>query len=236
MSPLDFLDESSLTVQAAPGQAAVKQKKQPQPYTRISESFLREIGYDPRQFAADIRNARRQHFAQAAANTAQSTAGASDKTASPIDKKQKEEDAPQPPLEDRKALLARLPLDMPAWKREKILRRHRDQTQGHWSPVKKLSREDMDKVRVLHSADPDTYSTRALSSTFKVSYEAIRRILHSKFVPTPERQRDMDTKRKEARIKWRQDIVSKERKQANASSADAPHPPPKSSKQSTPNR
>lgn len=58
--------------------------------------------------------------------------------------------------------------------------------QDGWNPRRKLSPDDMASVRHLHAQDPDKYSTPALSEQFKVSPEAIRRILKSKWRPTEE--------------------------------------------------
>lgn len=53
-----------------------------------------------------------------------------------------------------------------------------------WKPPRKLSRQAMDGLRELHHYDPQTFSTRVLSDRFKISPEAVRRILKSKWEPT----------------------------------------------------
>ena len=50
-----------------------------------------------------------------------------------------------------------------------------------WNPRKKLSPDAMDGIRGLHEQDPIKYSTPVLAEQFKVSAEAIRRILKSKW-------------------------------------------------------
>ncbi|EKG10978.1 Neugrin-related protein [Macrophomina phaseolina MS6] len=55
-----------------------------------------------------------------------------------------------------------------------------------WQPRKKLSPDAMDGIRQLHASDPDTYTTPVLANEFKVSPEAIRRILKSKWRPKEE--------------------------------------------------
>ncbi|KIX02078.1 required for respiratory growth protein 9, mitochondrial [Rhinocladiella mackenziei CBS 650.93] len=55
-----------------------------------------------------------------------------------------------------------------------------------WNPRKKLSPDAMEGIRALHEQDPEKYSTPVLAETFKVSPEAIRRILKSKWRPTEE--------------------------------------------------
>ena len=53
-----------------------------------------------------------------------------------------------------------------------------------WVPRKKLSPDALEGVRKLHAQDPEKYSTEALAAHFKVSPEAIRRILKSKWRPS----------------------------------------------------
>ena len=51
-----------------------------------------------------------------------------------------------------------------------------------WNPRKKLSPDAMEGIRGLHEQDPIKYSTAVLAQQFKVSPEAIRRILKSKWL------------------------------------------------------
>jgi hypothetical protein len=53
-----------------------------------------------------------------------------------------------------------------------------------WNPRKKLSPDTMEGIRHLHSTQPDKFTTPVLSQHFKVSPEAIRRILKSKWQPS----------------------------------------------------
>ncbi|KLJ07372.1 hypothetical protein EMPG_17150 [Blastomyces silverae] len=55
-----------------------------------------------------------------------------------------------------------------------------------WNPRKRLHPDTLDTIRHLHQQDPNTYSTPVLAQEFKVSPEAIRRILKSKWQPNPE--------------------------------------------------
>lgn len=72
-----------------------------------------------------------------------------------------------------------------------------------WSPPKKLSREAMEGLRALHAHDPDTFTTPMLADKFKISPEAVRRILRSKWTPSEERRVELlekeDKLRQEAR-------------------------------------
>ena len=75
---------------------------------------------------------------------------------------------------------------------------------SRWSPPRKLSREALSLVRLLHKSDPDLFSTPVLAERFRVSAEAIRRILKSRFeLPGAEADR-REAKRKEERIKERE--------------------------------
>ena len=55
-----------------------------------------------------------------------------------------------------------------------------------WNPRKKLSPDTMEGIRHLHSTQPDKFTTPILADHFKVSPEAIRRILKSKWRPSDE--------------------------------------------------
>ncbi|KAF4542967.1 Neugrin-related protein [Lasiodiplodia theobromae] len=59
-----------------------------------------------------------------------------------------------------------------------------------WQPRKKLSPDAMDGIRTLHQSDPELYTTPVLANEFKVSPEAIRRILRSKWRPEDEEQEE----------------------------------------------
>ncbi|MCJ1391495.1 Required for respiratory growth protein 9 mitochondrial [Xylographa bjoerkii] len=55
-----------------------------------------------------------------------------------------------------------------------------------WAPRKRLSPDALDGIRALHAQYPEKYSTAVLAEQFKVSPEAIRRILKSKWRPNDE--------------------------------------------------
>ncbi|KAF9485058.1 hypothetical protein BDN70DRAFT_706756 [Pholiota conissans] len=57
-----------------------------------------------------------------------------------------------------------------------------------WSPPHKLSRQAMDALRDLHRADPATFTAPILADRFKISPEAVRRILKSKWTPSAAKQ------------------------------------------------
>lgn len=56
----------------------------------------------------------------------------------------------------------------------------------NWNPRKRISPDALAGIRALHSKQPDVYTTPVLAAHFKVSAEAIRRILKSKWQPSEE--------------------------------------------------
>ncbi|KAI0449616.1 hypothetical protein F5B21DRAFT_493688 [Xylaria acuta] len=57
-----------------------------------------------------------------------------------------------------------------------------------WRPRKRLSPDALDGIRALHTQFPEQYTTDVLAKHFEVSPEAIRRILKSKWTPSPEEE------------------------------------------------
>ncbi|CAO3646153.1 unnamed protein product [Cunninghamella blakesleeana] len=53
-----------------------------------------------------------------------------------------------------------------------------------WKPIKRVSRTTMDKIRTLNKMKPDVYNAVTLATEFKLSTEAVKRILKSKFQPS----------------------------------------------------
>ena len=68
-----------------------------------------------------------------------------------------------------------------------------------WAPPRKISRDGMDGMRQLRALDPETFTTKVLSERFKISPEAVRRILKSKWTPSKERKNEMVKREKAAR-------------------------------------
>ncbi|PYH44219.1 mitochondrial ribosome assembly protein RRG9 [Aspergillus saccharolyticus JOP 1030-1] len=64
-----------------------------------------------------------------------------------------------------------------------------------WNPPKKLSPDAMEGIRHLHQMAPDQFTTPVLAEQFKVSPEAIRRILKSKW-------RASETEMEDRRKRW----------------------------------
>ena len=57
-----------------------------------------------------------------------------------------------------------------------------------WLPRKRLSPDTLEGIRALHAQYPDRFTTPILADQFKVSPEAIRRILKSKWRPNDEEE------------------------------------------------
>lgn len=79
-----------------------------------------------------------------------------------------------------------------------------------WSPPKKLSREAMDALRQLHHADPAQFTTALLADKFRVSPEAVRRILKSKWEPSVEKRTRLAIREREERAAFRKGAVNRE--------------------------
>ncbi|CCE66147.1 hypothetical protein TPHA_0O01800 [Tetrapisispora phaffii CBS 4417] len=70
---------------------------------------------------------------------------------------------------------------LPEWKKQNIALKKKFNGE-RWNPLKKLSRLEMNNVKLLKSNFPDMTATQ-LANQFKVSPETIRRILKSKWTP-----------------------------------------------------
>jgi hypothetical protein len=92
------------------------------------------------------------------------------------------------------------PRSLPEWQREKLALRAKFDGAA-WAPPKRISREAMDLVRSLAQADPKVYTTPALAAKFKISPEAVRRILRSNFELPGEEREQRERRRKEERMK-----------------------------------
>ncbi|KAG1753627.1 uncharacterized protein EDB91DRAFT_1030873, partial [Suillus paluster] len=92
------------------------------------------------------------------------------------------EDEP-PPRRRKRAPVEDTPEE---WKRHRLAIKEAF-PQG-WSPPRKLSREAMDGLRAMHIYDRRTFSTPVLAEKFKISPEAVRRILRSKWEPSREQR------------------------------------------------
>jgi len=71
-----------------------------------------------------------------------------------------------------------------------------------WSPPHKLSRQAMDGLRVLHMHDPETFTTPVLANKFRISPEAVRRILKSRWEPTTEQRARLVRREMKDKEEW----------------------------------
>jgi hypothetical protein len=71
-----------------------------------------------------------------------------------------------------------------------------------WAPPRKLSRDAMDGMRTLHNYDPTTFSTPMLAERFRISPEAVRRILKSRWEPSRDQRVRMAERDKVVRQAW----------------------------------
>ncbi|KAJ1651314.1 Required for respiratory growth protein 9 mitochondrial [Dispira simplex] len=76
------------------------------------------------------------------------------------------------------------PLTSQGWRRRKE-EQHRVLQDQPWRPKKRVARSTMERIRFLQANLPDTFTIPRLAAEFHISFEAVRRILKSKFEPTP---------------------------------------------------
>lgn len=85
-------------------------------------------------------------------------------------------------------------------------RRHREKIKevfpDGWNPTRKVSRDAMDGLRSLHAFDKDTFSCAVLADKFKISPEAVRRILRSKWEPSREKRAQLAERERRSREEW----------------------------------
>ena len=79
-----------------------------------------------------------------------------------------------------------------------------------WAPPRKLSREAMDALRQLNRMEPQSFTTAVLADKFKISPEAVRRILKSKWEPSVEKRTKMAMKEREFRQAFMKERREKE--------------------------
>jgi hypothetical protein len=75
--------------------------------------------------------------------------------------------------------------ERPSWQQQKAALKEKLGGEA-WNPRKKLSPDTMEGIRHLHNTQPTKFTTPILAEHFKVSPEAIRRILKSKWRPSDE--------------------------------------------------
>ena len=85
--------------------------------------------------------------------------------------------------------LSQQPHQREPWQVQKSALTDKFGSQG-WKPRKRLSPDALEGIRALHTQYPEKYTTPVLADQFKVSPEAIRRILKSKWRPNEEEEAD----------------------------------------------
>jgi hypothetical protein len=110
---------------------------------------------------------------------------------------------PPAPLRARRGPAAPTPAEHAAHARTLRERFPKSEADGvSWAPPRRLSRQAMDGVRALHAHDPAQFSTPALAARFKVSAEAVRRILRSRWAPPADVAQRLAQRDKDARDAW----------------------------------
>lgn len=102
----------------------------------------------------------------------------------------------------------------PGFLRQKVQRKptpgptraHREKMEdlfpGGWSPPHKLSRQAMDGLRVLHAHNPETFTTPVLAAKFRISPEAVRRILKSSWEPSADQRARLARREMKDKEEW----------------------------------
>ncbi|KAM0747395.1 hypothetical protein T439DRAFT_383513 [Meredithblackwellia eburnea MCA 4105] len=94
------------------------------------------------------------------------------------------------------------PENLPGWALHR--RSIKKQFPDGWDPPRKLSREAMNFVRALHQHSPQQFTVPALAERFRISPEAVTRILKSKFVMSEEENERREKRRRERKEAERQ--------------------------------
>ncbi|EED83102.1 predicted protein [Postia placenta Mad-698-R] len=94
-----------------------------------------------------------------------------------------------------------------------------------WAPPRRLSREAMDGLRAMHAADPEMFATPVLAERFRISPEAVRRILKSRWEPTREQRVRIAERERRAKEEWIQERRMEEREQQMEIEREAARPP-----------
>ncbi|SCU94129.1 LADA_0G06744g1_1 [Lachancea dasiensis] len=110
----------------------------------------------------------------------------------------------------------RLDSKVPDWKRQKLALNTKLQGQK-WNPKKKLSREQMESIRLLKTQFPHMTATQ-LGEQFRVSPEVIRRILKSTWQPNEQEMINLQ-------VRWKR--RSQRINEKSKSSDEVPHMLPK---------
>jgi len=89
---------------------------------------------------------------------------------------------PRPGAEDEE------PKEVPLWLKHKMTVKSKLKGEA-WAPYKKVSPDARQAIKLLARTHPE-FNTKRISEIFRMDPEAIRRIIHSKYAPTPEEQEE----------------------------------------------
>ncbi|KAG5351372.1 Putative neugrin-like protein [Termitomyces sp. J132] len=90
-----------------------------------------------------------------------------------------------------------------------------------WNPPHKVSREAMEGIRQMHRLDPEKFSTPILAEKFKISPEAVRRILKSRWEPPREKRLKLAERERAAKMEYFSLKRVRERMEARAARESA---------------
>ncbi|EGE02868.1 mitochondrion organization and biogenesis protein [Trichophyton equinum CBS 127.97] len=94
---------------------------------------------------------------------------------------------------------------LPAWAVQKNALK--EKFKEGWKPRKKVSPDTMESIRKLHSMDSVKFSTKNLAEEFKISPEAIRRILKSKWRATETEEIDRRNRWEKRKIRIQEQMM-----------------------------
>lgn len=118
--------------------------------------------------------------------------------------------------------------NLEGWRRQMFALREKFHDTDGWRPTKKLSRDAMEGIRAIKAENPEL-SSGDIAEHFKISSEAVRRILKSKWKPSEKESGQISArwKRRGERLKG---IAAEQEKEATASTNEEKTTVPSSSK------
>jgi hypothetical protein len=75
----------------------------------------------------------------------------------------------------------------------------------------------MERLRVMHASDPVQFRTPVLAARFRISPEAVTRILRSKWSPSPERKAKLIARDNTGKDRWIAEKMRTERAEVEKS-------------------
>ncbi|DAA78759.1 TPA_exp: Required for respiratory growth protein 9, mitochondrial [Trichophyton benhamiae CBS 112371] len=109
---------------------------------------------------------------------------------------------------------------LPAWAVQKNALK--EKFKEGWKPRKKVSPDTMESIRKLHSMDSVKFSTKNLAEEFKISPEAIRRILKSKWRATEAEEIDRRNRWEKRKIRIQEQMMELGLRHTDPTSKDDP--------------